>query len=199
MGLVKRALTLLAIGVLGACGTYSTMRPAPVLPPGHVELGAGLAANGIGEVNVVLDGHVGILPRVEIGGHYEIYSGFVEARVQLLEEQAQGVSLSVSAGGGFGTTLIDEVGEAFSEAQDPDPAFFTGLAVSRRFAWVEPYLAGRFAVLFGKGLVTAPVAGLALHAGRHVIFVLEGGAAIHTREGASLGIGQGALGLGLRF
>jgi hypothetical protein len=195
---MKRPLVLLGLALSG-CGTYSTLRPATVAPPGHVELGAGLAANQLGEVLPVLDGRAGIFPRVEIGGHYEVYSGFAEARVQALAQETAGVSLALGLGGGFGTTLIDEVGEALDGAEDPDPAVFASLGISRRFGVVEPYVAVRSAALLGTGFVNAPTGGLTFHLGRHVGISLEGGASIHTREGASLAIAQGALGVSLKL
>jgi hypothetical protein len=192
---------LLAFVVLAGCGTYSTLRPAPVLAPGRVELGAGIAANQIGEVLPVVQGHVGLFPRVEIGGHYEVYSGFGELRVQALEEEHQGVSMSFGLGGGFATTILDEVGQELSESQGPDFALFGSFALSRRFGTVvEPYVAGRVSYLVpADGWVFAPVGGVRLNATRWLSFSLEGGAAIHVRAGVGLGIAQGALGIGLHF
>ncbi len=188
-----RPLALLPLLLLAACGTYSALRPATVAPPGHVELGLGLAANQLGEVLPVLDGRVGIARRLELGGHYEVYSGYLEARVAVLEQASAGVSLAVSAGGGFATTLIDEF-------DSPDGAAFLSLAASRRLGRVvEPYVSVRWAYLAGARYVLAPVGGAIFQLSRRVGISVEGGASIHFRDAGSVGLAQGAVGLSLRL
>lgn len=186
-----RALPLL---LLAGCGTWSSLKPAQVAPRGHVELVGGVAANQLGEVLPVGDIRVGVARRVDLGAHYEVYNGFGEVRVQLLEQPRQWLDLTVGLGAGIGATVLD----GFDDS--PDFAGFASLALSHRFGRLEPYLSNRFAYLIPKAaVVTAPVLGVRVRLADWLDVTAEGGAAIHVRYGVATGVAQGALGFGLHF
>lgn len=92
-----RTLSLAALALSGACGTYSLVRPAETLPGGRVELSAGVAASQLGEANTVLHAAVGINDDIGIMAQNEVWNTFGEVRYGVLHEKPNGISLAVAA------------------------------------------------------------------------------------------------------
>ena len=176
------------VSPLAACGTYSQIRTGKTLPAGAFELSAGVAANGVPEVNPVVQGALGISDRVEAVAHYELQNAYGELRVGLLKEESQGLNLAWGVGGGFG----GRAGDDLVDDGVTNPLLTTSLAVSRSIGeLVELYVAGRatwlvpdFSVLTARG---------GLRVGKKVFFYGEGGVSIH--DGFPIGEGTGGIGI----
>ena len=189
-----RGAAFLALLLLASCGTYTLFRPADVLRPGHVEIGVGVAVNDIAEVNPVAHAAVGVLPRVELVGHYEMLNFFGEARLNLLSSEGQGFALTLGAGGGAAYVAVNDLDEM-------RPAIVTELSMGRRFGRLDLYLGARMFFLMPSYGVLASRLGVRIPLGAHLRLLVEGGAATHFDGdwGVALAIPEGSVGLAAVF
>ena len=168
-----------AAGLLAlcACGTYTHVRGADNLPGGRVELAAGLAANGLGEVLPVFAGAVGLTDWLELEAQYEVYSALVEARFQVLSSERHGVALAMGVGGGAATVLVTEAGD--EEQGDSDASLLGDLVLGRRWDPIEVYVSDKVIwMLSDDYVINALRAGVRWRLGSGVLG-FEGGASIH--------------------
>lgn len=189
--------------LLGACGTYSMVRPANTLPQGKVELAAGLAASQIGEVNSIIHGAYGITDDVEVLAQNEVWNSFVEARYGFLHsDDDHPIALAAGAGVGTAVTFLSAVTESDDADTVRGAAGTVSFAAGHRFGRAELTLGNR-TVIFGAGyLASSTRLGLRVDANDHFGVMIEAGGTAHTAtwaEGATVGIGEASAGFFVGF
>ncbi len=199
-----RTLSLAALALSGACGTYSLVRPAETLPGGRVELSAGVAASQLGEANTVLHAAVGINDDIEIMAQNEVWNTFGEVRYGVLHEKPNGISLAVGAGAGRAITLISAVGDALdADEADAGAAGVVEVAVGKRLDRVDLTVGNRTFYQFGGGFVMSSTrAAVRFAIADSFGLMLEGGGTVHAPIDAldvSLFIGEGSAGFWIGF
>lgn len=199
-----RTLSLVALALTGACGTYSLVRPAETLPAGRVELSAGVAASQLGEANTVLHAAVGINDDIEVLAQNEVWNTFGELRYGVLHEKPNGISLAVGAGAGRAITLISAVGDALdADEADAGAAGVVEVAVGKRLDRVDLTVGNRTFYQFGGGFVMSSTrAAVRFAIADSFGLMLEGGGTVHAPIDAldvSLFIGEGSAGFWIGF
>jgi hypothetical protein len=192
---MHRLLYVVATG----CGTYSMVRPAQTLPPGKVEIAAGLAASEL-EVNTVVHIAVGVADRVEILGQNEIWNTFGEVRVQVLRNAP--VDVVVGAGGGYAITFLSALTSSGDHDTVTGAAGTASIAIGRDWGSLALTLGNRSFFLASGYLASSTRAGLRVKLGSHLGLLFEGGATVHAPLGAldvAIAIGEATGGLFLQF
>jgi len=177
-----------------SCGTYSVLRSADTLPKGQVELNAGLAANGIGEVVPVGQVAVGVHDRVDVFAQWELWNAFAEARAAVFKSELDGIAVTIGIGGGVASTALEEASDTLQGVEN-DAAMVGSVYIGRRFDWLDVYLANRTLWLVPSFTLNSTKLGVRLNASEHFRFIIEGGATVHhgafTLAEATVAIGTG--------
>lgn len=192
------------LAVTGGCGTYSLVRPADTLRAGKVELAAGLAVGGFGEVNPILHGALGVTDDVEVIAQTEVWNTFVEGRFGILHQRDDGLSLAVGVGGGTAVTMVSLLGDEVDKNHaDTGAAGLVSASVGKRWGGLELTLGNRtFVQVTGHFLMSSTRVAVRGALGAHFGLMLEGGGTVHAptaHPDLSLFIPEASAGFWLGF
>jgi len=189
-----------------ACGTYSAVRPARTLRPGHVEVAGGLAASTLGEVNSIAHGAVGIADRLEVLAQNEVLNTFGELRFAIINpdlEHHAPFGLVVGAGGGRAVTLLSALDQAGDHDTYDGGVGTVSLAAGLNGQRVSLTLAHRSFFFAGGYLAASTRLAVRLRVAGDLGVFLEGGGTVHAvldnLTDTAFFIGEGAAGLWLGF
>lgn len=190
---------LALLALVASCGTYSMIRPARTLPPGQVEVAAGVAVSEL-EANSVAHVALGLDDRVEILAQNEVWNSFAELRYQVLRGGA--LDLVVGVGGGYATTLLAQLSSTGEHDTFRGAAGTASLAVGHTWGRLSITLGNRSFFLSPGYLASSTRVGLRVRAVGPLGFLIEGGATLHAPLGnltTAFAIAEGTGGLFLAF
>jgi hypothetical protein len=190
---------LALLALLAACGTYSMVRPARTLPPGQVEVAAGVAVSQV-DASSVAHVALGIDERIEILAQNEILNSFAELRYQVARGGA--LDLVVGAGGGYATTLLAQLSPTGKHDTFRSAAGTASIAIGHTWGPLSLTLGNRNFFLRPGYLASSTRLGLRVRAFGPLGFLIEGGATVHAPLGnltTAFAIGEATGGLFLAF
>jgi hypothetical protein len=196
-------LSVAAMALLGACGTYSLVRPAETMRAGKVELAAGLAASQLGEVNTILHAAVAITDDVEVDAQNEFLNSFAEVRYGILHHARHGLALAVGLGAGRAITLVSAVGDSLDgKSANAGLAGVASVSVGKRWGALDLTLGNRTFVQTGDFFMSSTRLAARFAIGAHFGLMFEGGGTVHApirSPDLALFIGEGSVGFWTGF